>query len=224
MNWYYKYNGDRKGPISASELRQMAADGRLTPDDEVWRPGLMKWIKASAIKGITFNSSSASNAIPDFEIDPQKDTSGLPANPSIASTFSQRSRHVFTMPLVAGTFAFALFLAVVFCLITPSSSKDDRFRGRAAPPAQAEFDSDVRNMASTLVKTVLVIVLAVGTLAFYLLPTIIAYNRGHQNSAAIAAVNILLGFTFLGWVAALVWALTEVQNRVHRHYHYPTIE
>lgn len=39
----------------------------------------------------------------------------------------------------------------------------------------------------------------------YFLPTIVA--RGNKNFAAICALNVLLGWTFVGWVAALVWAL-----------------
>ena len=41
----------------------------------------------------------------------------------------------------------------------------------------------------------------------YFAPTIVAYTRGHRNTVAIAALNILLGWTFVGWVIALVWAL-----------------
>lgn len=50
-------------------------------------------------------------------------------------------------------------------------------------------------------------------LLFYMLPTFIAMMRHHQNTAAIAALNILLGWTFLGWVIAIVWSFTEVTTR-----------
>jgi hypothetical protein len=50
----------------------------------------------------------------------------------------------------------------------------------------------------------------IGILIFiYLLPAIIAAERHHNNEGAIVALNILLGWTFLGWVAAFVWALTD---------------
>ena len=45
-------------------------------------------------------------------------------------------------------------------------------------------------------------------LGFYLLPTVIAFSRGHHSKVAIAALNILLGWSLLGWVGALVWSLT----------------
>ena len=51
--------------------------------------------------------------------------------------------------------------------------------------------------------------LVVGLLVYFL-PSIIALARGHQNALAIFVLNLLLGWTFLGWVAALVWSLTAV--------------
>lgn len=46
-------------------------------------------------------------------------------------------------------------------------------------------------------------------LYLYFLPSTIAEKKKHRNRGAIAALNLLLGWTFLGWVAALVWALTN---------------
>lgn len=45
------------------------------------------------------------------------------------------------------------------------------------------------------------------SLALYLLPTIIAAARHKRNVVAIGALNILLGWTLIGWVVALVWSL-----------------
>jgi len=45
-------------------------------------------------------------------------------------------------------------------------------------------------------------------LLLYLFPTFVAERRRHRQITAIVALNLLLGWTFLGWVAALVWALT----------------
>lgn len=42
----------------------------------------------------------------------------------------------------------------------------------------------------------------------YLFPTLVALGRGKKNSLAIGVLNVLLGWTFLGWVVALVWAFT----------------
>lgn len=43
-------------------------------------------------------------------------------------------------------------------------------------------------------------------LALYLLPTIIAAARGKKKIVGIILLNVLLGWTLVGWVAALIWA------------------
>jgi hypothetical protein len=52
--------------------------------------------------------------------------------------------------------------------------------------------------------------IAIGLL-IYFVPWLIAVWRGHHNTLAIFALNLLLGWTFLGWVAAVVWACTQVK-------------
>jgi nitric oxide reductase large subunit len=46
-------------------------------------------------------------------------------------------------------------------------------------------------------------------LALYLVPTIVAITRNHHNKAAIIALNIILGWTFIGWIGSLIWSLTS---------------
>lgn len=41
----------------------------------------------------------------------------------------------------------------------------------------------------------------------YILPSFIAYSRGHKNFLPLLLVNIVLGWTFLFWFVCLVWAL-----------------
>jgi len=53
----------------------------------------------------------------------------------------------------------------------------------------------------------------IGVLALYLVPSMIASYHKHSKATAIRILNILAGWTFLGWVAAAVWAYTE-NNRV----------
>lgn len=54
-----------------------------------------------------------------------------------------------------------------------------------------------------------VLTLIAVSLFFYLLPAYLAYTHDHHNTVAIFALNLLLGWTLIGWVAALVWALTK---------------
>ena len=51
----------------------------------------------------------------------------------------------------------------------------------------------------------------------YLLPTLVAILRQHHNRGAIGALNLLLGWTFLGYVIALVWSLSYVIPKRERY-------
>lgn len=51
----------------------------------------------------------------------------------------------------------------------------------------------------------------------YFIPTIVAVKKRHRQKIPILVLNIFLGWTFLGWVIALVWALIKDTTS-----HYPT--
>lgn len=57
----------------------------------------------------------------------------------------------------------------------------------------------------------------------YLLPSVSAIVRGHQSWWAIVALNLLLGWTVIGWIAALIWSLTAPRWQttivVTEHFH-----
>jgi hypothetical protein len=44
---------------------------------------------------------------------------------------------------------------------------------------------------------------------FYFLPTIIAVAGHRRNAFPIFLLNLLLGWTFVGWVIALVWSVKK---------------
>lgn len=52
-------------------------------------------------------------------------------------------------------------------------------------------------------------ILILGLLFFmaYPAPTIIAMARGHERRVAVFLINLFLGWTIVGWIAALVWAV-----------------
>jgi hypothetical protein len=43
----------------------------------------------------------------------------------------------------------------------------------------------------------------------YFLPSIVAGSREHASVGGIFVVNLLLGWTLLGWVGALAWAASR---------------
>lgn len=46
----------------------------------------------------------------------------------------------------------------------------------------------------------------------YFIPTFIAYSRKKPNAGAIFALNLFLGWSLIGWIVALVWALSNKES------------
>lgn len=61
---------------------------------------------------------------------------------------------------------------------------------------------------------VMVFVIALAAVAFYFLPALVASHRKHPNTNAIAVLNLLLGWSLIGWVVALVWACSAFRAEV----------
>jgi hypothetical protein len=56
-------------------------------------------------------------------------------------------------------------------------------------------------------------VVALAALVVYFLPSVIAMNYRVRRSGAITTMNLLLGWTFIGWALALVWAIAEAESQ-----------
>ncbi|MCY1556940.1 Superinfection immunity protein [compost metagenome] len=48
--------------------------------------------------------------------------------------------------------------------------------------------------------------LAAATVTIYFAPMFVAFARSHRNAMGVSLVNIFLGWSLIGWVAAMVWA------------------
>jgi hypothetical protein len=49
-------------------------------------------------------------------------------------------------------------------------------------------------------------------LTIYFIPALVARYRQHQQTLAIFMLSLLLGWTGIGWMLALIWACTAVQR------------
>lgn len=58
--------------------------------------------------------------------------------------------------------------------------------------------------------------MGIGTLVtaalFYFPPTIVAWVRKHPNRVSIFLLNLLLGWTVIGWVVALIWSAAAIRR------------
>ena len=57
--------------------------------------------------------------------------------------------------------------------------------------------------------TSFVVILLLIVIVINFIPSFIAFKRNHENKVAILILNICLGWTFIGWVVALVWAVKK---------------
>ena len=53
------------------------------------------------------------------------------------------------------------------------------------------------------------IAIIIFAIAFYFLPSLIAYFRKHKNLVAVFMLNLSLGWTLVGWVVALIWSVMK---------------
>jgi hypothetical protein len=65
-------------------------------------------------------------------------------------------------------------------------------------------------LAGQIAIGVLVALAAAGLIAFYWLPTIIGRRRHVPALSQVVVVNLLLGWTLIGWAVALVLSLREI--------------
>lgn len=59
MQWWYGIKGQQQGPVEEEELRRMAREGLLSPDDLVWNPSLgQQWVRAASVGGLFPNAGT----------------------------------------------------------------------------------------------------------------------------------------------------------------------
>lgn len=83
------------------------------------------------------------------------------------------------------------------------------------PPSLEELEASgstvqVKSKSSMVIPVILLIVFLV---IVYFIPTAIAVKRKHPNRFGIVIVNIFLGWSLIGWVVALVWAVTDSKSK-----------
>jgi len=63
----------------------------------------------------------------------------------------------------------------------------------------------------------LAFLMAVTAFILYFAPTFVAAKRKHPNGTPIALLNIFLGWTFVGWLVALIWSASAIKTEVPTH-------
>ncbi len=55
----------------------------------------------------------------------------------------------------------------------------------------------------------IIIIGALLGLSLYFIPTIVAFKKDHINKIGILVLNVFLGWSFIGWVIALIWSVMK---------------
>ena len=74
---------------------------------------------------------------------------------------------------------------------------------------QKEKEAEANRKAEAEAAVHSAMVMAIGALIVYFIPTVVGMMRGKSNWFAIGVLNLFLGWTFVGWVIALVWACAK---------------
>ena len=87
------------------------------------------------------------------------------------------------------------------------------FTPATSPTPGQEHQPPVTREPPGPIEVILYAVSGIGLIVFivalYFLPYLAAKRRRHSKREAIFILNLLLGWTFLGWAIALIWAYTE---------------
>lgn len=107
---------------------------------------------------------------------------------------------------------FAAVLAT--CLIIPTvvlaADIDPDQLGQAKRPVEVDEDAAKAFAGTALGGSLLCLVVSIlGALVLNFMPAIIAALRKHPNTLPIFLLVLLLGWTGVGWIIALVWSLTS---------------
>jgi hypothetical protein len=74
----------------------------------------------------------------------------------------------------------------------------------------------VKTIRRKTMEIIVQIIYGLVALVFYFLPTIIGHYQDHYSFRNLFLVNLLLGWTGIGWIVAFIWALVPdiFKNRI----------
>jgi len=128
--WYYSKSGQRFGPVSGQQLKELAAKGQLGAGDLVWKEGMAQWMPAKSITelfevGSTAIQTQPATEPPPFEhpATPQQDGLLAALRSSLAAKWNLWTpRQKAIVAAAAGTACLLLVLLCFFMIRSPSHS------------------------------------------------------------------------------------------------------
>jgi hypothetical protein len=148
IEWFYVRDGQQRGPVPISQLKQLATGGQLRPTDLVWRDGMPEKVPAQSVKGLFASCVPAAVAqaprAPSTSARPAAPTPRQPlaAAPAAAPqiTPGSSSRHLLVTATCVGIAVVGTAAATVYFLglrggSTPSQDSSAAQTDASPPPA-----------------------------------------------------------------------------------------
>jgi hypothetical protein len=126
--WFYSKNGQKIGPIAASQLKILAETGVLLQSDFVWKDGLKEWVLAKQINGLFIREQqpiipnlpqNQINSVVTKEgivITPKLDVNETLNNDNFTTTFSERKIFRKKNKWNNKFFSIAIMISVIFAI------------------------------------------------------------------------------------------------------------
>ncbi len=157
QEWYYTQNGERQGPVSPKQLKQLVTKGEIQPTDLVWTEGKDEWIPASSIKGLfqAKKRSKVKNSPPTIPTQSNKNSD----QPSFFSRMITKFTNLKTPQKIAvcciGTMGIFFFLCIGLCGIgTIGLNAEKREVAMKIDEANTLWDQGEKGKAIVLYKEV----------------------------------------------------------------------
>lgn len=182
--WFYQVMGNPVGPVSSAELRNLAQHGAISRDTLVRKAPGSAWVLAERVQGL-FAPPNLSPPSP----------AGAATKPTGAEVRENDGFAQWWRARKKDTVLCSLLVAIVSALLVVLNGVMN--------------EPDKMGAYLFLVIPLFAGCIFVGVLFaawIYFLPTITAKRHNHPHYLGVLTLNLGLGWTFLGWLGALVWA------------------
>jgi len=185
--WFYQTMGKQVGPISSAQLRDLAQCRTILPDTLVKKAPGGEWVLADRVRGLFATPGLPPPSPPTLST--RKPTGAdVAENDDFVKWWRARKKDT-----VLGSLLLAI-VATILVLLNGVMNEPDKIG--------AYLILVIPVFAGCVFLGMLVAVW------IYFLPTITAKRYNHPHYLGVLTLNLGLGWTFLGWLGALVWART----------------
>jgi uncharacterized RDD family membrane protein YckC len=115
-NWYVGRNGNRTGPFTSDQIRQMVASGQIGSADLLWKEGMANWAAASSVPGLFAGSRGA--VLPPIGGGAMSNPYAAPAGSLVEQPFAEAAgiQYADYLPRVGASLLDCLFTGLMTCI------------------------------------------------------------------------------------------------------------